>query len=140
MKRNNIKLNILDNYARILTQRQTEKLYEAKCNKTHTKKLLKESSAEESKFRVFFPKSVMAEAGQNINRVISYLQYGEISNGDDQVEDFFYTPTEQGFWAYTIFKDSYEVVLGRAAELGLSDGIAEYVRPKECVDYLYLAQ
>lgn len=137
MNRKNIPLHILDSYAKILTTNQTKKLYEAKCNKTYKRKLLKEADLE-LKYHFFIPKSVLIDTDNDINDVLRYLQYGEVSNGDEKLNDFYYTiDNHQGYWIECAFHDTFEKILGRVANLGLSNELEKYVEPKEYVRFLY---
>ena len=84
----NIPLNVLDEYAKLLTPKQVNKLYESKCNKKY-KKPLYENKQYQSKdnYSVYLTNYILEKANSSITKVLtSYvnkfkLQYNIINEG-----------------------------------------------------------
>lgn len=109
----NIPLNILDEYAKVLSYKQAKKLYESKINEKYKKVIYKGSEYQnKNSFSICLSNDMLNEAGINVNTALArYVDKHQLQ----------YNCIKEGVKLYTPLVDNYISLL----EHLMSDGITK---------------
>ena len=99
MSTHNIPLNVLDEYAKVLTTKQSNMLYENKCNKKYKKVLYEDKKYQSnSSYRIYLNAYTLDEANINVTKALARyvskynLQYNVVNDGV-----YLYTPLAENY-------------------------------------------
>lgn len=138
MNRRNIPLDTLDKYAKILSSKQVNMLYESKIGTNKQSRLLLEEDDPDSIYSVFIPTKVYERYGISPYDLINTLQYGDKEKGDKEVTDVsFKTKDASGILVVCKFPLSFKEILGRIVNTGMGNDVARYVKPEKFQICLY---
>ena len=129
MRTHNIPLNVLDEYAKVLTTKQSNMLYENKCNKKYKKELYENKKYQSnSSYKLYLNSYILNEANINVNTALARyvskynLQYNVVDNG---------------VYLYTPMAENYMGLLENLIHDGFNkDALKNVVNTKAAKDYL----
>ena len=99
MKQHNIPLNILDEYAKTISSKQANLLYESKCHKKYKKPLYEDKKYQsDNNYKIYLNTFTLDEANSSIEKALvryvnkHHLQYNVVNDGV-----YLYTPMAENY-------------------------------------------
>lgn len=127
--KHNIPLNILDEYAKVISSKQANMLYENKCQKKYKKRLYEDKAYQnDSNYHLYLSSYTLDEANSSIEKaLIRYVSKHKLQ----------YNIVDDGVYLYTPLPESYMSLLEHLVKDGFNvDALKHVVDNDAAVVYL----